>query len=192
MLCGAPSEPQSMKSFNTNTANCETWLTPPALIKALGAFDLDPCCPATMPWHTACRMLSQERDGDGLSAAWSGRVWLNPPYGRKTFVWLAKLAEHKSGIALIFARTDTRGFHDVVFRQARCIFFLAGRVRFHRADGTLGQAPNAASCLVSYSYADTLSIFKAAERGDIKGAPCFPQYSCTFYPGRKTKISIDD
>ena len=124
-----------MRNFNLNTENCDTWLTPPALVKALGKFDLDPCTPAAMPWRTASRMLSLERDGDGLSAEWSGRVWLNPPYGRETFRWLAKLAEHKNGIALIFARTDTKGFHDEVFRKARCLFFLRGRIqmRQHRA-----------------------------------------------------------
>lgn len=111
------------RNFNTNTENCETWLTPPELIKALGTFDLDPCTPVEMPWNTAGKMLSQERDGDGLSAEWNGRVWLNPPYGRKTFAWLAKLAKHKSGIALIFARTETKGFQREVFRKAHCVFF---------------------------------------------------------------------
>lgn len=61
-----------MKTFNTNTANCDTWLTPPALINALGEFDLDPCCPEKMPWSTAKKMLSREQNGDGLTAEWSG------------------------------------------------------------------------------------------------------------------------
>lgn len=163
-----------MKTFNTNTANCDTWLTPPALINALGEFDLDPCCPEKMPWSTAKKMLSRERDGDGLTAEWSGRVWCNPPYGREAFKWLAKLAKHGRGIALIFARTDTKGFQQHVLGKAHCVFFLAGRIRFHRADGTQADTANAPSCLVSYSPADTGAIFNAVQRGDISGTACFP------------------
>lgn len=179
-----------MKNFNLNTANCDTWLTPPALIKALGPFDLDPCTPPEMPWQTATTMLSRERDGDGLAAEWRGRVWLNPPYGRETFKWLAKLSEHKSGIALVFARTDMRGFHAEVFRKAQCIFFLARRVKFFRRGGVQAQSPNAASCLVSYSQPDSLAIFRAALRGDIRGAPCFPQYSRAFFPASDMPIKF--
>jgi len=35
----------------TNTT--DVWLTPPAIIEALGEFDLDPCCPNNLPWATA-------------------------------------------------------------------------------------------------------------------------------------------
>lgn len=168
------------RNFNTNTANSETWLTPPELIKALGKFDLDPCCPEKMPWQTAGKMLSRERDGDGLAAEWQGRVWLNPPYGRQTFVWCNKLSRHKSGIALIFARTETKGFQREVFAKAHCVFFLAGRIKFYRADGTQGDCANAPSCLASYSIADTKTIFDAADRGDIAGTPCQPTFRYTF------------
>lgn len=169
------------RNFNTNTENCETWLTPPELIKALGTFDLDPCTPVEMPWKTADKMLSLERDGDGLAAEWRGRVWLNPPYGRKTFDWLRKLADHGRGIALIFARTETKGFQREVFGKAHCVFFLAGRLKFHRADGTQGDCANAPSCLVSYSLADTKAIFDAAKRGDIAGTPCLPTFKYSFF-----------
>jgi len=51
---------------------------------------------------------------NGLDLNWAdyGRVYLNPPYGEHTFTWMRKFGEHKRGIALIFARTDTKGFHD--------------------------------------------------------------------------------
>lgn len=158
------------KNFNTNTDNNDTWLTPPDLIKSLGEFDLDPCTPENMPWQTAKKMLSKERDGDGLTAEWNGRVWCNPPYGRETFKWLEKLADHGSGIALIFARTETEGFQKYVFKRANSVFFFKGRLRFHRADGSQGGAANAPSCLVSYSSEDTMAIYSACERGEIKGA----------------------
>jgi len=157
--------------FNLNTDNEEEWLTPQGLIRALGEFDLDPC---TQPesrrvYSTAKKHYSLEENGNGLILDWVGRVWLNPPYGRKTFLWLEKLAEHKSGIALIFARTETKGFHAQVFQKANAIFFFEGRLTFARKDGSVDQPANAPSCLVSYSFTDSDAIRLASARGDIKG-----------------------
>lgn len=148
-----------MKNFNLNTENCETWLTPPELVGLLGHFDLDPCCPPGMPWRTADRMLTPA--DDGLSSDWGGgsRVWLNPPYGRETFRWLDKLSRHKGGgLALIFARTETRGFHEVVWDRADALYFFKGRLAFHRVDGSRGNAANAPSVLVSYTREDSFRI----------------------------------
>ena len=32
---------------------------------------------------------------------------MNPPYGKFTAKWLEKFINHRNGIALVFARTDT-------------------------------------------------------------------------------------
>lgn len=95
------------------------WQTPPEIISALGAFDDDPCNSAEI-W-------------DGLSREWRGFVWLNPPYGRWGWTWLAKLADHgDGGIAIVFARTETQGFVREVWRKATALLFLAGRPHFYR------------------------------------------------------------
>ena len=74
----------------------KTWLTPPEIIDALGPFDLDPCCPPTMPWRTAAQMVHWPNDG--LKVCWTGkRVWCNPPYGRDAVPFLRKMAENKTG-----------------------------------------------------------------------------------------------
>jgi hypothetical protein len=105
--------------FNTNTKNNDEWLTPPFIVEALGTFDLDPCSPIDRPWDIA---LSQFNiNDDGLNKEWHGRVWCNPPYGRETFLWLDKLAEHKNGTALIFARTETIGFHREIWDKAHAL-----------------------------------------------------------------------
>lgn len=85
------------KSYNMNIDTGEkTWLTPPEIINALGPFDLDPCCPPTMPWRTATQMVHWPNDG--LKVDWTGkRVWLNPPYGREAMPFLRKMAENKTG-----------------------------------------------------------------------------------------------
>lgn len=128
----------------------ETWLTPPALLLPLGRFDLDPCAaPLPRPWPTADRMLSLPIDG--FAAKWKGRVWLNPPYGKQTGVWLKRLADHGNGIALVFARTETAMFAEQVWPRASGILFLTGRVTFCRPDGRPARKnAGAPSCLVAY------------------------------------------
>lgn len=112
----------------------DEWLTPPEIIEALGPFDLDPCSPINRPWETAATHYT--RDDDGISKEWFGRVWLNPPYGPETKRWLAKMAEHNNGIALIFARTETEMFFDSVWGSASGLLFLRGRLHFHFVDGS--------------------------------------------------------
>lgn len=111
----------------------DEWLTPPEIIKTLGPFDLDPCSPVNRPWDTASVHYTVE--DDGLSKAWVGRVWLNPPYGPETGKWLQRLAEHGCGVALIFARTETEMFHSWVWEKANAMLFLRGRLHFHTVSG---------------------------------------------------------
>ena len=136
-------------NFNLIGDGHDEWLTPKWITDTLGPFDLDPCSPGSRrPWDTATHHLSVE--DDGLSAPWFGNVWCNPPYGRETFKWMSKLATHGSGIALIFARTETQGFHDQIWEKADAVFFFKGRLKFHYVDGSSNQAANAPSCLVAY------------------------------------------
>lgn len=110
------------------SSRTDEWFTPPEILDALGNFDLDPCGSHRQPWSTASRTLT--RFENGLDRTWKGRVWLNPPYGREAAQWLAKLAEHNNGIALIFARTETQMFFDSVWGRASAIMFLRGRIKF--------------------------------------------------------------
>jgi len=157
--------PDMPRNFNTNTDNNGEWLTPPDLIKALGVFDLDPCAPHPYkrPWDTA----KTHYHAEGLEQPWTGRVWLNPPYGRETFKWMSRLAAHKKGVALIFARTETLGFHDEVWSKAHAVFFFKRRLKFHKVDGSLASTANAPSCLVTYSEEDTLAIKESELSGKL-------------------------
>lgn len=169
--------PMSEDRFNTRTTSDskDEWLTPPELIKFLGEFDLDPCAPhkSKRPWPTAKQHYSGMNwqhgveDVCGLQVEWKGRVWLNPPYGKETFKWLERLSIHKSGIALIFARTDTKGFHREIFQKAHSILFLEGRIRFYHVTGKIGDTPNAASCLISYSTKDTEALRNSGLKGKL-------------------------
>src|SRR5450432_318190 len=158
------------EGFNTprTEETTNTWLTPLSLIQSLGTFDLDPCCPPVMPWRTAAEMHHYPDMGCGLSQKWQGRVFVNPPYGEHTFKWMRKFAEHKRGIALIFARTDTKGFHEHVFSSARAIYFLKGRVKFHREDGSCPKnGPAAPSCLIAHTEEDTAAILASGIAGSL-------------------------
>ena len=147
-------------NFNSNGDGHDEWLTPKYITDTLGPFDLDPCSPGDRrPWDTANHHLSVEHDG--LSAPWFGFVWCNPPYGRETFKWLSKLADHGDGIALIFARTETAGFFDQIWNKADAVFFFKGRLKFHYIDGSCDQAANAPSCLVAYGK-DAVERIKAS------------------------------
>ena len=127
----------------------DVWLTPPYILDALGEFDLDPCASVDRPWDTAKHHYTIE--DDGLMQPWFGRVWCNPPYGPKMGAFLEKLAKHEEGgIALIFARTETRAFFDTVWDQADALLFIKGRIRFLTPDGKQGGSSGAPSVLVAY------------------------------------------
>lgn len=144
----------------------DEWLTPPDIIRALGDFDLDPCAPIKRPWDMAKKHYT--RVDNGLLLPWEGRIWLNPPYGKETFRWMARLAEHKSGIALIYARTETNGFQDYVLGKADALFFFRGRLQFYHVSGKPGgMPPPAPSVLVSYSEEDTSAIERAGLDGKL-------------------------
>lgn len=141
----------------------DSWITPRHLIERLGPFDLDPCEAPVQPWPCAHQAFT---DG-GLTRPWHGRVWLNPPYGPQTGRWLERLAEHGDGIALTFARTETRMFHRYVFGRAAALMFLEGRLYFYRPDGSRA-AGNAGGPSVLIAYGErNVACLNAAGRGVV-------------------------
>lgn len=125
------------------------WLTPPEILKALGPFDLDPCAAVGQPWRTAVTQYTEKENG--LAQPWNGLVWCNPPFGPDAATWLARLADHGNGIALVPARTETRWFVVHVWRRADAVLFLAGRPHFHHADGRRADLNSGAPiCLIAF------------------------------------------
>jgi len=127
----------------------DEWLTPPEIMNAFPVFDLDPCAPIVQPWKTAKKKFSIL--DNGLLKEWNGRVWCNPPYGKDTSKWLERMKIHNDGIALIFARTETKMFFDHVWNGATSLLFIKGRLHFHYVDGTRAKANSGApSVLIAY------------------------------------------
>jgi len=142
----------------------DEWLTPPEIIKALGEFTLDPCAPIVRPWEMANKHLTTE--DDGLKQPWEGRVWCNPPYGLEAAKWLNKLSEHGNGIALIFARTETKMFFEYVWKRATAVLFIEGRLYFHHVDGSKARAnAGAPSVLIAYGDNNAETLKNCAIKG---------------------------
>ena len=122
------------------SSDSDKWATPQELYDNLnayyGPFNLDPCA---SPDNAKCSQFFTESD-NGLSQPWSGRVFMNPPYGREIGKWVKKAWEsaHAGAIVccLLPARTDTAWWHDYCAKGH--VTFLRGRVKF--GDGK-GSAP---------------------------------------------------
>jgi hypothetical protein len=143
------------------------WYTPEWIFQRLGlSFDLDPCAPTGgVPWIPATNHY--DIAADGLTSPWNGKVWLNPPYGKHTGDWLAKMHTHRDGIALVFARTDTKWFHEYVAKGS-AILFMQGRVKFVDGLGvTAGNGAGAGSMLVAWGEENVegLRRFRELEGG---------------------------
>jgi hypothetical protein len=139
------------------------WLTPPELVKSLGDFDLDPCTPINPPFIHA--KVNYNKNDNGLNKDWFGRVFLNPPYGKGMEIWLEKLKKHGNGIALIFARTETKCFFAHIWDDADAVLFVKGRIKFYNLKGEQAGSPGAPSIFIAYG----INNAKSLEESKIEG-----------------------
>ena len=145
----------------------DEWYTPDAIVRALGAFDLDP---SAGPKAHAARNIRQPEDG--LAVPWAGRVWLNPPYSN-VHEWLAKFQRHANGVALVNARPETQWFQRLC-AEAAAVLWLRGRVQFERPDGTRGHT-TVGSVLVAYGQHNAEALRKSGLPGIVMSvAHCIP------------------
>lgn len=109
------------------------WLTPVPVIARvrylLGAIDLDPCAESGRGVPAARHYT---KDDDALTKEWTGRVYMNPPYGRDIWRWTTKLlactpVAVPEAVMLLPARTDTKWFQPL-FELDLC--FVRGRLKF--------------------------------------------------------------
>jgi hypothetical protein len=144
----------------------DDWITPRWLLERLGPFDLDPCAADNPPWRTAAKMITKKQDG--LTWKWHGFTWLNPPYGRQLGLWLLNASAHNHGIALTFARTDTKAFQAYVFPFASALLFLRGRLNFCDPSGAPSKKSHNSggpSVLIAYGPTARGRLGSAADLG---------------------------
>lgn len=165
-------------SHHSASPQTDEWLTPPHLLQAFRdvghVFDLDPCYPVEgIPWAHLAPERTFTRETDGLHEDWLGSVWLNPPYS-EVEPWMERLAKHGAGVALVFARCETRWWFESVWPHATGFLFLAGRVTFHHADGERSKAGHNSggpSVLVAYGHREFFALQHLTVPGALVAAP---------------------
>ena len=104
------------------SSDLQTGKTPDDLYNILDNefhFDFDPC--------------PQNSKFDGLTISWKKSNYCNPPYNNQK-AWVEKAynesLKNKTCVMLLPARTDTKLFHEFIFKKAHEIRFIKGRLRF--------------------------------------------------------------
>jgi hypothetical protein len=142
----------TLGSHQRTIGKSQDHITPPWLINALGgagSFDLDPAGADPRPWD--CAKVTWTIGG--LERDWFGFVYLNPPFDvRIVGDWIAKLAAHGNGIALLHARTEAAWF-EPIWQRAAAILFMANRIFFHKPDG-IRHAHNSGAPPVLIAFGD--------------------------------------
>lgn len=124
------------------SSDSHEWYTPERIVErvtaTLGEIDLDPCSNSkddpAIPAHS--HLTAED---DGLSMAWFGRVYMNPPYGRQIADWISYLVREyeaervSAAVALVPSRTDTQWFRELR-EYPRC--FIWGRLQFSGCENT--------------------------------------------------------
>ena len=128
----------SLGSRALTSSETNEWYTPrqyiEAAVEVLGAIDLDPAsCEEANKVVRATTIY--DADTDGLIKEWSGRVWLNPPYGNLAGKFIERLVQQytegptEAAIVLVNAHaTDTTWFqslwnHTLCFTDHRVDFW---------------------------------------------------------------------
>lgn len=142
------------------TSNSIEWYTPDHVLDVarlvLGGIDLDPAtCEAAQARVQAGRYYTEA--DNGLARPWHGRVWCNPPYGRKVIDrWVARFAnawdcgEMAAGLLLVPARVDTQWWQCVA-HLPWCAW--EGRLRFVEPSEGEGTPPPGATFASALIYA---------------------------------------
>lgn len=126
------------------SSDSNEWYTPKRYIEAargaLGGIDLDPASSAKANEVVKAESLYSIED-DGLSRDWSGRVWLNPPYGSDGPQFVLKLlSEYESGriesaIVLLNSHATDAGWFQGLWDHTLC--FTNHRIDFIPGDPLL-------------------------------------------------------
>lgn len=192
-----------------NEGQSNDWITPKYIIDAFDNyaynkwghgcyFDLDPCSSVLQPW--ACARKAYTVEQDGLKNDWFGKVYCNPEYGSHADKWIRLLAEHGNGIALIFARTETKLWQEHIFPTAHGFLFHRKRIAFYeflcecgkprswhlspnknkrhktcenfRNTGNVieGEQSGAPSCLIAWGNENRDALIQIVDDGTIPGA----------------------
>jgi len=120
-------------TFNLSKDNI--WETPPDLFEfgcELFNFrpEIDVCATAQ---DKKCELFIGE---DSLNKEWNRDFWMNPPYSNvKDWIRKAYFSHIKynvSGLALLFAKVDTKVWHSCILHGQAEVYFIQGRIKFFK------------------------------------------------------------
>lgn len=77
------------------------------------------------------------------------------------------MAAHGNGIALIFARTETKAFQEHCWRSADAMLFMAGRIKFRLPGGGVSGPAGAPSVLVAYGQPNAQALRRSGIAGYV-------------------------
>jgi hypothetical protein len=172
MEAGTMRVSQAIKQINNPvlySSETDEWYTPWLIVervqKVFGEIELDPCS-NSKDQPSVPAVMHFTKEDNGLTLAWFGRVYMNPPYGREIKEWVEYLVSEfeagntKEAIALVPSRTDTEWFR-LLKDFPRC--FIWGRLNFSN-NGSGAPFPSMAVYL-----GDNIGGFKEAfgDIGDI-------------------------
>ncbi len=160
----------------------DTWLTPLPLVRLLGPFDYDPCCPTYMPWRTAKRMTTLGEKmakfkrttivtphiGNGLEEKWHGEVFLNNPFSRP-LPWMEKMAEHRKGVVLAPAKSTETKWAQLLLSTCDVTLFLDDRISFCYPDGTQSKGSWSPYMLCGFGKKGVASVIRASKTHEYRG-----------------------
>lgn len=143
----------------------DEWYTPAHVFNALGcSYDIDVASPGkrVTPWIPAAYFIERE----SLSAAWSGFVWMNPPFGGRNGLvpWLEKFFAHGNGIALVPDRTSAPWWQKFAPSADLCLF-VTPKIKFIGADGLPGKSPAQGTCLFGIGERSRFPLYRAQDHG---------------------------
>jgi len=116
-------------------ATNDEWYTPRWIFDAASlVFDLDVCAPVAPEFRTCPARRYLTVLDDGLTAPWSGLVWMNPPYSGVA-PWVTRWVAHPAGLALLPASKSAWIGPALRSADAICMTQFGAR---GRQDGTWG------------------------------------------------------
>lgn len=156
---GAPTESVNEETKTTREHNISVigssesneYYTPQEYLRAarnvMGDIDLDPASCAAANGRVQAGQFYSKQD-DGLREDWHGRVWLNPPYGRKTGDFIEKLMqEYRAGrvdeaVVLVNAHSAETNWFEPLWNGLIC--FTDHRIDFHTQEDKGGSTHGSA------------------------------------------------
>lgn len=148
-----------MKAHVANNSGENEWYTPAEFIEAarevMGSID---CDPATSEFanRTVKATTYFTAETNGLAHAWSGNVWMNPPYAQPLISNFAEAVTAKfaageinQAIVLVNNATETAWFQRMM-EEASAICFPKSRIRFVDPAGNPSGAPLQGQALIYF------------------------------------------